>query len=227
MKKDKLDCMAYVDDLLIEKADSYTGAKKRNVRIAWSAVAACLCLTAVIAAVVLPKSKIKTDGSIGDSKIPGAISGTGDAAPVAVGTDAGSYSVAVFPADRTTDEIRTATCETIDEAQAQGEAGLGEYLPSLLPDGYHFDVASIYVTTMKDGTVYKLLRVTYITGEKPEASTDEEGAAIALSPDAMGSEFRVCVFDFKPDTSCEIYTQKEIRKEAADGGLDSGFFYVL
>ena len=148
MKKDKLDCMTYVDDLLIEKADSYTGAKKRNVRIAWSAVAACLCLTAVIAAVVLPKN-----GSIDDSKIPGAISGTGDAAPVAVGTDAGSYSVAVFPADRTTDEIRTATCETIDEAQAQGEAGLGEYLPSLLPDGYHFDVASIYVTTMKDGTV--------------------------------------------------------------------------
>ena len=37
--------------------------------------------------------------------------------------------------------------------------GLGNHLP-----GYHFAKASLYETTIKDGTQYHLFRVTYTTG---------------------------------------------------------------
>lgn len=44
MKKKKLDAIGYIDDQLIEKADKYTGSKKKNTWIKWGAMAACLCL---------------------------------------------------------------------------------------------------------------------------------------------------------------------------------------
>lgn len=44
MKKDKLDCIGYIDDLLIEKADKYTPVKKKNLWTKWAALAACLVL---------------------------------------------------------------------------------------------------------------------------------------------------------------------------------------
>ena len=39
------------------------------------------------------------------------------------------------------------------EVDAYGFDTLGEYLPASLPDGYHFEKADLYETTMKDGTV--------------------------------------------------------------------------
>lgn len=44
MKNDKLDCIGYVDGKLIEKAEKYTAAKKKNTWVKWGTTAACLCL---------------------------------------------------------------------------------------------------------------------------------------------------------------------------------------
>ncbi len=44
MKKDKLDSIGYIDNQLIEKAESYISSKKKNTWIKWSAMVACLCL---------------------------------------------------------------------------------------------------------------------------------------------------------------------------------------
>ena len=47
MKKDKLDTIGYIDDQLVEKADKYSVAKKKNAWVKWCAMAACLCLVVV------------------------------------------------------------------------------------------------------------------------------------------------------------------------------------
>ncbi|HJJ47187.1 MAG TPA: hypothetical protein O0X32_02925 [Methanocorpusculum sp.] len=44
MKNNKLDAIGYVDDHLVEKAENYSAAKKRNTWIKWASIAACLCL---------------------------------------------------------------------------------------------------------------------------------------------------------------------------------------
>jgi len=47
MKKDKLDTIGYIDDQLVEKADKYSVAKKKNAWVKWFAMAACICLVVV------------------------------------------------------------------------------------------------------------------------------------------------------------------------------------
>lgn len=215
MKKNKLDAIGYVDDQLVEKADKYTGSKKKNTWIKWGAMAACLCLV-VCAATVFPKY-IHEQGA-GKTAISGGPQPVGD-------NGEAMYSVAIFPADRTTDEVKNAYTEKIYEVEAQNEPGLGEYLPTELPNGYHFGNASIYVTTMNDGTVYKMLRITYRTGEEPEPVTDADGAQAVSNPNDLGDEFRLSVWGFKPDTNAEIYQSEELN-EATLSGQDGGLFYV-
>ena len=215
MKKNKLDAIGYVDDQLVEKADKYTGSKKKNTWIKWGAMAACLCLV-VCAATVFPKY-IHEQGA-GKTAISGGPQPVGD-------NGEAMYSVAIFPADRTTNEVKNAYTEKIYEVEAQNEPGLGEYLPTELPNGYHFGNASIYVTTMNDGTVYKMLRITYRTGEEPEPVTDADGAQAVSNPNDLGDEFRLPVWGFKPDTNAEIYQPEELN-EATLSDRDGGLFYV-
>ena len=95
MRKNQLDCIAYVDDRLIEKAEKYVGVKKKNTWAKWGAIAACFCLVAVGALTVMPKYLRETDA------------GTGRKQPVSGGINEGSlYSVAVLPADRNRDDVR-------------------------------------------------------------------------------------------------------------------------
>jgi len=215
MKKNKLDAIGFIDDQLVEKAEKYTGSKKKNTWIKWGAMAACLCLV-VCAATVFPKY-IHEQGA-GKTAISGGPQPVGD-------NGEAMYSVAIFPADRTTDEVKNAYTERIYEVEAQNEPGLGEYLPTELPNGYHFGNASIYVTTMNDGTVYKMLRITYRTGEEPEPVTDADGAQAVSNPNDLGDEFRLSVWGFKPDTNAEIYQPEELN-EATLSGQDGGLFYV-
>lgn len=215
MKKNKLDAIGFIDDQLVEKAEKYTGSKKKNTWIKWGAMAACLCLV-VCAATVFPKY-IHEQGA-GKTAISGGPQPVGD-------NGEAMYSVAIFPADRTTDEVKNAYTEKIYEVEAQNEPGLGEYLPTELPNGYHFGNASIYVTTMNDGTVYKMLRITYRTGEEPEPVTDADGAQAVSNPNDLGDEFRLSVWGFKPDTNAEIYQPEELN-EATLSGQDGGLFYV-
>lgn len=136
------------------------------------------------------------------------------------------YSVAVLPADRNRDDVRNADCNEISEAEIQGEAGLRDYLPTKLPDGFHFDQASLYVTTMNDGTIFKRLLITYRTGKGAKALPKEEGAEVIPNAHDLGEEFRINVFSFMPDTSAEIYSVEEVRSELQSGNLGNGYFCV-
>ncbi len=215
MRKNQLDCIAYVDDRLIEKAEKYVGVKKKNTWAKWGAIAACFCLVAVGALTIMPKYLRETDA------------GTGRKQPVSGGINEGSlYSVAVLPADRNRDDIRNADCNEISEAEIQGEAGLRDYLPAKLPDGFHFDQASLYVTIMKDGTIYKRLLITYRTGKGAKALPKEEGAEVIPNAHDLGEEFRINVFSFMPDTSAEIYSVEEVCSELQSGNLGNGYFCV-
>lgn len=216
MTKNKLDCIGFVDDGLIEKAEKYAGVTRKNTWVKWGAVAACFCLVAVGAATIMPKF-IREAGTGMD----------GGNQSVAGGVGAGiTYSVAVLPEDKSIDDVQSAYCNEIDEAAAHKEAGLSDYLPLRLPEGYHFGQASIYVTTMNDGTIYKKLLVTYRKGEAPGALPNEEGAGVAQSTDDLGEEFRINIFSFRPVASAEVYAVEEIKRELANGAFDSGYFYV-
>ena len=66
MKKNKLDAIGYIDDQLVEKAEKYTGSKKKNTWIKWGAMAACLCLVIVASVFVLPKATHDTSNPTPD-----------------------------------------------------------------------------------------------------------------------------------------------------------------
>ena len=83
---------------------------------------------------------------------------------IPTGIDPVIASIAVYPATESIEDVANATVESIAEVDAYGFDTLGEYLPASLPDGYHFGKADLYETTMKDGTVYYMLRVQYTTG---------------------------------------------------------------
>ena len=211
---DLLDLIGNTDDKMIAEAKT-TKKSKINTWVKWGAMAACLCLV-VCAATVFPKY-IHEQGA-GKTAISGG--------PQPVGDNGGAmYSVAIFPAERTTEEVKDAYTEKIYEVEAQNEPGLGEYLPTELPNGYHFGNASIYVTTMNDGTVYKMLRVTYRTGEEPEPVTDADGAQLVPGRNELGDEFRLSVWGFKPDTSVNIYHPEELN-EVTLADWYGGLFYV-
>ena len=116
-------------------------------------------------------------------------------------------SVAVYPADRILSDIADATLNELSEAEAHSYLELGAYLPSAIPDGYQFKAASIYETTMKDGTKYHLLRVTYTTGD----SGNDDMAPVA--------EFTVQLTDFQPNTEKTIYTVDTLPNELSEKGF--------
>lgn len=116
-------------------------------------------------------------------------------------------SVAVYPADRRLSDIADATLNEISEAEAHSAFELGAYLPSAVPESYQFKAASIYETTMKDGTKYHLLRVIYATGD----SNNENMAPV--------DEFTVQLTDFQPNTEKTIYTVDTLPNDLSEKGL--------
>ena len=96
-----------------------------------------------------------------------------------------------------------ATSAPIAEAQTAQEA-LSRYLPSELPDGFSFEYATLYETTMKNGTKYNMLRVLYSsadTSERPNAA----------------EQFTIFIMNYSPDTQKSIYTVDELTQERRDG----------
>ena len=117
------------------------------------------------------------------------------------GIDPVVASVAVYPADRSLSDIADATLKEITEEEAYGFDGLSEHLPSTVIEGYHFRNASIYETTMKDGSKYYLLRVDYTTGDKNIA------------------DYSVQLTSFKPQTEDAIFASDSIPSDI------SGYFH--
>ncbi len=134
------------------------------------------------------------------------------------GTDSAIASVAVYPATEEIEDVADAVVDSISEGDAYEFDTLGAYLPTSLPEGYHFDAANLYETTMKDGTKYYMLRVQYATGSDTAQENAEE--EIAADPNASGKSFVVFVMNYEPATEKQIYTVADITEgllEALDG----------
>ena len=191
------DAMSELDTKYVEEALNYDRQSKRPVWIKWAVMAACLCLVL---------------GGIAISQIPGIFpdhgAGIDPGGTHPDGVDPIIASVAVYPATEKIEDVADATYENISEADAYGFDPLGKYLPASLPDGYHFGKASLYETTMKDGTRYYLLRVQYTTDNSTaQANTEED---IAADPNTLGKSFAVFVMNYEPATEKQIYAPADM-----------------
>ena len=192
-KEDFFEVLGELDDDIVKGAKTIM-KKKMNWRT-WGAMAACLCLVEVAAAL------------LASSDIPLAITGGG-------GMDLGNdgmtynYSVAVYPATESEDNVDTADVVSLTEQEALDNP-LADYLPKQLPEGFHYGRGSIYNTVMKDGTQYNMLRIEYITGEIPKPQFAEDGGEAVPNPELLGDTFTVCVMNYEPETDISIYSSQE------------------
>ncbi len=194
MKKMKmLYSMEHIDHELIEEAEVYT--VKRNTWVKWGTAAACLCL---IVGAVFAILSINNNGHIQGNMNNISAAGVGEnemrAGNMPEGIDPIIASVAVYPADRNLFDVADATLNEINESEAKA-TGLGQHFPKKIPEGYHFKIAVIYETTMKDGTKYHLLRLHYTTGDKNNADMSDHA-----------DEFSIQLTDFQPNTEKTVYT---------------------
>lgn len=192
-KEDFFEVLGELDDDIVKGAKTIM-KKKMNWRT-WGAMAACLCLVVVAAAL------------LASSDIPLAITGGG-------GMDLGNdgmtynYSVAVYPATESEDNVDTADVVSLTEQEALDNP-LADYLPKQLPEGFHYGRGSIYNTVMKDGTQYNMLRIEYITGGIPKPQFAEDGGEAVPNPELLGDTFTVCVMNYEPETDISIYSSQE------------------
>lgn len=199
-KKKFSEAMTEVNDKYYEEAARYERKRKTPLWLKWGAMAACLCLVV---------------GGIAISQMPGLFSNSDPGAGPAAdpggmhpdGVDPVIASIAVYPASENILDVADATNEGISEADAYAFDTLGDYLPTILPDGYHFENASLYETTMKNGVKYYMLRVVYTTGNKTEGDGEAE---IAADPNTLGSSFVFSVMNYMPKTKYQIYNPADI-----------------
>lgn len=204
------EAMSEVNDKYYEEAANYHCKKHGWVK--WGAMAACLCL--VIGGIVVSQ----IPGVFPDHGAGGAPAGTHPD-----GVDPIVASLAVYPATENIEDVADATIESISEAGAYGFDTLGEYLPTSLPDGYHFGKANLYETTMKDGTKYYMLRVQYITGDDTAQGNMEE--EVAADPNTFGKSFVVFVMNYEPKTEKQIYASTDITESLLEK-MDGATFHI-
>lgn len=206
-----------VNDKYIVEAAAYKRKKKAGW-LKWGAIAACLCLILTAAIVTLPGFWGESGGvvppPVPNPTVPGGgnIPGENQGGTFTDGVDPIIESLAVYPATEDIRDVEDAAIESMDETAAYGVHGLGDYLPTELPTGYHFDKASLYETTMKSGTKYHLLRVTFAAGksETPTSPTSEDGGVLAPDPNSFGSSFAVFIMDYEPKTKKGIYRFEDL-----------------
>lgn len=188
------EAMNELDDRYVVEAVNYKKKAGTFGWVKWGAMAACLCLVAVGAAVLL-----RQDFSSPDADGEGGAVG---------GNEGIMYSVAVYPAAESLENVASAGVVSLTESEALGNS-LAKHLPGQLPEGFHYGRGSLYNTVMKDGTQYNMLRIEYISGEIPEQQFTEDGAAIAPNPETIGDVFIVCVMNYEPETHEKIYSSNE------------------
>lgn len=214
-----LDAVGAINDEAVQDAKAYKRVRY-NKAVKWGAMAACAGLIITATALTLPG--ILREPSGGPS-IPGGIVTPGEHPE---GVDPVIESMAVYPATEDIRDVLDATIESVDENTAYGIPGLGNHLPADLPGGYHFGKASLYETTMKNGTKYHLLRVTYTTGndEITTAPANDDGRVAVADPSLFGSSFVVLIMDHEPRTNKPIYSFKDLR-EYLETKDDNGIFH--
>ena len=118
-------------------------------------------------------------------------------------------SIAVFPDTEILEDVASASLTEIDEETAYIFDNLGTYLPTHIKEGYHFAKASLYETTMNDGTKYYQLRVVYADGDISEADATinpETGEQSKDVPTTMANTYMVFVMNYNPGNEYTIYS---------------------
>ena len=136
--------------------------------------------------------------------------------------EAGCYAVACFPADRSEEEVAKSNVRAVTAEDAANIAGLCDYLPASLPDGYEWETAGLYETEMKDGTVYRMLKITY--SNAPGAYTEKDGSAVLTSGD-LGGNFFFSVSDFQPGVH-ETIPADSVSASALSDKWEDGVFCI-
>lgn len=110
-------------------------------------------------------------------------------------------SVAVFPGDQyTIYDVEDATITSLTQEEAYAFEPLGAYLPMELPEGYSFYNATLYETTMKDGTKFYMLRTGYSKGSQPDLPAVIDGETGESIVSGTGNEpFILFPMNYKPD----------------------------
>lgn len=139
---------------------------------------------------------------------------------VAGGEEAGVFSVACFPASRTADEVADAHVTGVTAADAAKLGGLCDYLPTAVPSGYQWETAGLYETEMKDGTVYRTLKITYSSFT---AEVGDDCASVAAAD--MGGNFYLTVSDFKLGTG-EAIPADSVNASVLSDKWDDGVFCI-
>lgn len=157
---------------------------KRSIRIKWGSMVAGLCLLAGIA----------LSGSMSQM-------GNGEREEL-VELDPIVADMAVFPADESLANVEDVVTKSLSEKEAQQVEKLGAYVPTSVPEGYAFDYASLYKTTMKDGTEYIRLNIGYaFVADDPDLFFEEE---------VLVSGFSAAVMNYEPETEYSVYTLDEL-----------------
>ena len=178
------------DAELIADASGESIRRKHPVWLRWGAAAACICILAA--------------GALGIFLHP-AVSGAGYAPGGSwpEGVDPKMASIAVYPATEKVQDVADATFRPLSEEEARQFEDLGKYLPRALPEGYWFVISDVRETTMKDGSVYHLLRATYSRSDP--ADFDPE------YPYLTDDCFMLQVLDYPPKTKIKVYTPEKLK----------------
>lgn len=218
-----LDTIGTINDKAVQDAREYKRTRYSKA-IKWRTMVACVGLIITITARTLPDILREPSGG---PNIPGG----GVAAPGEhpEGVTPIIESMAVYPATEDIRDVEDATVESVDENTAYGIPGLGNYLPTDLPAGYHFGKAGLYETTMQSGTKYHLLLVTFTTGsdEITMAPANEDGGIAVPDPNLFGSSFAVLIMDYEPRTNKPVYSFEDLQEylETKDDNVTFHFAY--
>ncbi|MDE7299669.1 MAG: hypothetical protein K2N94_12730, partial [Lachnospiraceae bacterium] len=132
--------------------------------------------------------------------------------------------VAVIPAVDSLLDGADATCVSIDEKDARNIERLGDYLPDTLPEGCRYGTAGYYETTMKDGTKYRMIRVTYESGQRAVPAHGPENSE-AASEITGSTDFLWMVWEHCPDTDLPVYQPEEVTSQLLEQ-MAGGVFYI-
>ena len=196
-KEDLFEAVNDIDDEYINEKP-----KKRNW-VKWAGVAACLCLVIIGAFAAFKPAETGAGVDAGGADMDGM---------------AGMYSIAVYPHYESEENVADAQIVTLSETEAYSFEKLGAHLPTHLPEGYSYHSAYLYDTTMKDGTKYYSIRVTYANGEYPEEIVTEDGGVQVPNMDEMPDEIFVVVTNFEPVEEIELYYSGD-SEEIKNGGV--------
>lgn len=169
------------------------------------------------------------------SKILGSNDTSGPNSVVAPGNwpeniDPKTASIAVFPNTEDLQNVASATLTDIDEQTAYSFEKLGSYLPTYIKEGYRFAKASLYETTMKDGTKYYQLRVTFADGDITEAApttNPETGERSKDAPLTTANTYMVFIMNYQPGEEYTIYSGDALTEYIRELSSNGVFHFSL